>query len=300
MRAKHWCFTLNNPTAAEEARLTNLVSRDDLVYLVYGRERGENGTFHFQGFISFHTRKTLSTVKGCISDRLHLEVKRGTITQAIEYCKKEGDFEEFGEPPECKQGKRTDWDRLKEFVEELGGIPDERRLLLNFPALYARYPDAVNKYVRACLPLPQFTHDDLREGWQQDLFDHLMEDPDDRSISFVVDADGGSGKTWFCQYMLDKYADDVQYMRVAKRDDLAYAICDTKRIYLFDVPRSQMEFLQYSILEQLKDRLVFSPKYSSGLKTLYSKCHVVVFSNEAPDLSKLSGDRVDGHVITIT
>ena len=86
------------------------------------------------------------------------------------------------------------------------------------------------------------------------------------------------------------------YLRVAKRDDIAHSIDENKRIFMFDIERASMEYLQYSILEQLKDGLVFSPKYDSRVKRIKSNAHVVVFCNEHPDPTKLSEDRY--HVIT--
>lgn len=291
MRGKHWCFTLNNPTDDEEQRLVDLFDQSWVVYLIFGREVGENGTAHYQGFISLNTRKTLSALKGHISERIHLEVAKGSPQQAADYCKKDGDFEEFGQLPLSKQGKRTDWERLREWIDEVGGYPPTNELILKFPSLYARYPDAVREYIRACLPAPELVDGTLGPGWQQALYDDIMRDPDDRLINFVIDPDGGKGKTWFCQYMMTHHSDICQYMRVGKRDDLAHVILETKSIFLFDVPRTQMEFTQYTILEQLKDRLVFSPKYHSTMKTLTGKCHVVVFGNEFPDETKLSADR---------
>ena len=58
-----------------------------------------------------------------------------------------------------------------------------------------------------------------------------------------------------------------------------------------------MEFLRYEILEMLKDRMVFSPKYASRMKFLHRVPHVVVFSNEYPAMDKMSDDRYDIHVI---
>lgn len=82
-------------------------------------------------------------------------------------------------------------------------------------------------------------------------------------------------------------------MSIGKRDDLAHAIQITTRIFLVDVPRGQMEYLQYSVLEMLKNCLVFSPKYQSSMKRLIQRPHVIVFSNEEPDYSKLTEDRYD-------
>jgi hypothetical protein len=76
-----------------------------------------------------------------------------------------------------------------------------------------------------------------------------------------------------------------------KRDDLAHAIDVSKSVFLFNVPRGSMEFLQYGVLEQLKDRVIFSPKYESTTKVILQKTHVVVFCNEEPDLTKMSADR---------
>ena len=78
---------------------------------------------------------------------------------------------------------------------------------------------------------------------------------------------------------------------MGKRDDLAYAIDITKRIFFFDIPRKSMEFIQYGVLEQLKDQMIFSAKYESVNKVIPHKVHVIVFSNEQPDREAMSQDR---------
>ena len=37
--------------------------------------------------------------------RAHVEARKGTIQQAIEYCQKEGDWEEHGEKPKMPKEK---------------------------------------------------------------------------------------------------------------------------------------------------------------------------------------------------
>jgi len=49
--------------------------------------------------------------------------------------------------------------------------------------------------------------------------------------------------------------------------------------------------LQYGVLEQLKNRMVFSPKYNSCHKIIRRISHVIVFINEEPDMNALTGDR---------
>jgi len=140
------------------------------------------------------------------------------------------------------------------------------------------------------LPSPVFEEYELNP-WQEALHDSLIVDADDRSISFFVDEAGGKGKTYFCRYMLSKYPDRVQVLGLGKRDDLAFAVDVSKCIFLFNIPRSGMEHFQYSVVEMIKDRLIFSPKYASLTKVLSKNVHVVVFCNEYPDREKLSTDR---------
>lgn len=96
-RAKNWVFTLNNYTDNDQQRLRDLASSDDVAYLVFGREVGESGTPHLQGYVEFRSRKRLSQLRALVSDRAHYEVRRGTGVEADEYCKKDEDFETFGE-----------------------------------------------------------------------------------------------------------------------------------------------------------------------------------------------------------
>ena len=52
-----------------------------------------------------------------------------------------------------------------------------------------------------------------------------------------------------------------------------------------------------SVLEKVKDQLVFSSKYASRVKVLPHPVHVVVFSNEQPDMAVTTEDRYNVHML---
>lgn len=143
MRAKHWCFTINNYTDADIDKLTSAASSHPTTYLVYGLEHGQSGTPHVQGFVSFHSRLRLLQVKQLIGDRGHFEVARGTPRQAADYCKKDGDYKEFGTPP-IGQGARSDLIQVQERIVS-GATRNEIRD--EYFKVYARYNRAIDSYI---------------------------------------------------------------------------------------------------------------------------------------------------------
>lgn len=287
-QSRRWVFTLNNPTDDEEQLVHDFCEKQ--VYAVVGDERGESGTRHYQGFIVFENAKRLSWLRNNFCSRAHYEPARGTSQQASDYCKKDGSYEEYGEFP-GNQGKRTDIDDYVEWVKSLSEPPSEREIATRFPRLFLRYKRALLDLAIHHLPEPNICDGDLNE-WQLDLDKILLAEPDDRSIYFYVDPEGGKGKSWFTRWFISNYPGSAQKLSVGKRDDIAHAIDPTKRVFFFDIPRGGMEFLQYNVLEMLKDQMVFSPKYDSTTKIIRHKVHVVVFSNESPDHLALSSDRL--------
>lgn len=291
-----FCFTFNNYLPEDVDRIRVFATSDRVQYLVIGFEVGELGTQHLQGFVQLKRSTRASVVQRLISQRvrIHIEALKSTSEAAATYCKKDGAFTEWGERLDAVgQGRRTDWSDFIEWVQGLGRLPTKREIILFNPSLFARYNRRCLDIAEAHLPTPSLVEGaNPRDGWQRQLADMVHGDSHHpREIRFVVDEVGNSGKSWFTRWAISTVPDKVQVLKVGKRDDLAYAVDETKSIFLFDVPRTQMEFLQYSVLEMLKDQLVFSPKYESGMKVLMSTPMVVVFSNEEPDRTKMSADR---------
>ena len=276
---------INNYTPEDEQRIQALQP----TYLVYGREVGEQGTPHLQGFVIWETPLRFNACKTQLGNNAHLEVVKGTSPQAADYSKKDGDFYEYGTCP--SQGQRTDWDEFLEWAKAQETRITRKDLILNFPKLWCRYSARLQEIADAHAPALTLVDGQPRDGWQSDLVVELNNEPSRRGIHFMVDETGNSGKSWFCAYMMQTRSDEVQILKTGKEADMCYAIDPTKKIYFLDVPRSRMEFLQYSVLEQLKDRMVFSTKYTSQMKVLSHLPHVIVMCNEHPDETKLSADR---------
>lgn len=117
-RYRAFCFTLNNYTPEEVEQVKSWDAR----YLIFGKEVGESGTPHLQGYVYFAEAKTLSALKKKFSARAHWEVARGTPKQAAEYCEKDGDVFEKGERPKTSADggnmERERWSGALEAVRE--------------------------------------------------------------------------------------------------------------------------------------------------------------------------------------
>lgn len=80
-------------------------------YTVYGKEVGDQGTPHLQGYVYFKTLKSMKQLKKILTTA-HLEPRNGTHEQARNYCVKDGDITEYGTPP-AKNGGDTVAERIR-------------------------------------------------------------------------------------------------------------------------------------------------------------------------------------------
>ena len=302
-KAKQWAFTLNNYTPNDVDRLAasnedgSPAVHEDVAYIVFGREVGESGTPHLQGTVCFKKRKYRSQAIAIIG-QAHFTVVI-SLEHSITYCKKDDPNPiELGAPPkqpDQKGDKNCDIEDFKRTVKE--GVYDIRELRELHSKVVARFPEFVNDYIQDQKPKVTVEAHPLRP-WQATLYHKLTVQPTTpeevkrfkREIIFIVDLAGNKGKSWFARYYCGLH-DNAQILVPGKKADMTLVVNEDNRVFFMDCPRSkQGDFIQYDFLEELKNGMIFSPKYRSRVKTLPPP-HVVVCMNEHPDMTKLSIDR---------
>ncbi len=77
------CFTYNNYTPEDELRIRGAVGMGGIRYIVYGREVGECGTPHLQGYLQSNQDKYKRLMK--VIGTCHMEKQKGDSKQASEY-----------------------------------------------------------------------------------------------------------------------------------------------------------------------------------------------------------------------
>lgn len=138
--------------------------------------------------------------------------------------------------------------------------------------------------------------------WQKNLYEELMtKAPDKRKIMWLVDPEGGAGKSEFATWMR-RNVKRVHKVTGAEADGmymLASALTNADKekngnfrvdIVFFDIPRSGK--VSYTMLERVKNGEIASTKYESTIIDV-SRPHVVVLANWPPVKSKLSEDKWD-------
>jgi len=296
----NWCFTWNNPPKDYEQRIRNLQNDESkhITYVIYGREKGESGTFHLQGFLQFDEEHPMSSMEnGGPAGQLFQAhwSKARSILKARDYCKKEdpnpvelGKFRKRALKSGSRQGKRSDLDDFQNAVRS-GGMT-LRRAREEFPEVAAKYPRFCQEYISDYKEVANVEKKPMY-AWQKALWEHLTKDPvSDREVVFVVDFKGNSGKTYFCKRFIEEFPETSQMLNPGKGTDMAYALDESINVLLVDCPRSRHDIFQYDFIEYVKNGYVFSTKYESRMKRL-QPVHVVVFMNETPDETKLSRDR---------
>lgn len=156
-QAKHWMFTLNNPSVESDHVIRALPYK----YLIYSYEMGTSGTVHIQGYVSFSSAKKLAFMTKHLPGA-HFEIRRGSHEQAKAYCSKTDDVSfldgpyEFGDDSEIpsKSGARIDLLTLK---KDLDANKSLKEIADNHFGTYLRYERGIKSYLALSLKHRDYT-----------------------------------------------------------------------------------------------------------------------------------------------
>lgn len=139
-RSQYWCFTLNNYTDLDLSLLAQQYDNGTYSYLVYGKETGESGTRHLQGYFELPKRLRFNQVKA-LMPTAHIEKRRGTAQEASDYCQKDGDFVQFGTISKPQQGRRKDLERVTALIKEGATI---KEIATEEPEAFIKYHKGIS------------------------------------------------------------------------------------------------------------------------------------------------------------
>ncbi len=196
-------------------------------------------------------------MKKLLGNKVHWEKMRKPWKNSVIYCTKEMD---------------GDWSKI------YGNIPEANRY---------------KPWEKRCM---EAEYAEVRwRPWQQKVIDIVQGPIDRRRINWFWEPEGDSGKSFLTKWLFMNFRCIVGG---GKKGDVFHQVAKAfeedpeadPQLIILDIPRFSKDFVNYGAMEELKNGFVNSGKYEGGVFCF--KCpHLVVFSNEPPDLTAMSGDR---------
>lgn len=247
-RTRNYSFTLNNYTNEEYETLAKIKCK----YIIIGKEVGENGTPHIQGFIIFNNAKSFNATKKQLGSRAHIEPSKGTPYSNFVYCSKDGDFVERGDRPEkVGQGNRVDLKEIKDKISQGQNIKKllDDNMIVNYQQL--KYAETLKKYYegrRTYKPRVEWYYGETGSGKTKQAYKQFeVEDPD--KVYVAMD----TGRWW------DGY------------DGQEFIIIDDMRA----------DFMKFNQLLKLLDRYAYRVETKGSTRQFLGK-HIIITSPYHP------------------
>ena len=274
-----WCFTWQPASAWKVQTCLKIESK----YMVFGLERAKSGMWHIQGFVYFFVKTVMRGVKEKFgSSTIHLEPERGTLTEASNYCKKDGAFMVFGTQPmdqEMKGLKGIDrWVLVQHLIKKgmtLKDLVDVEMLsvieIKNVAAntdYYKSLEEKESKMTRKALPAV------LENMWEIDMPVDISKPFAKKCHFWIYSGVCDTGKSTFSRYLLEKYRAELWQCEEKYQ---AFARPETEIVILdaFSI-RSQNMF---SDLEKLCDGTFPIMRKGEMAKCFIKRPLVIVTSN---------------------
>ena len=270
--------------------------------LVIGNEFGDDGLFnnsHCHGYIQTKNKVKFEAVQQYFTQVLKLPrlddlARPKDVKKCIKYCTKDDEFAvvvgvDISYTSTRYKAYRYVLQRIRSNIKWTDPLPCKVA-----PFERATFENMVRDFsIREKDYSRMKAMEDFKlRPWQQMVTNLLSYDPNDRTIIWIFDRDGDTGKSMFAKYISHTNPRCLRVENVSM-GDIAYAFNEElHKIVIFDLPRQKNLNLnfKYGILEQLKNGHIFSPKYHSTEKS-FVNVHVVVLCNYLPEKKQLTLDR---------
>lgn len=252
--AKLWCFTLNNYTNVMLAELASLFQSYNCEWII-GKEVGDSGTPHLQGFIYFNCKGGVRPMEKVKNKSIHWEKCKGNKYENITYCKKDGDYI-FGNK------------LMAQWIKEADSISEQKNYKVTLDFFY---------------------------NYQLQIINIIETKPNYRDIYWFWEEDGNTGKTEFQKYIFTNYekvcivggkSGDMKNCIV----DYVNKTSFYPKIILINLPKSSSTYISYTGVEEIKDMMFYSGKYEGGM-ICGPRPHMFIFANREPPIDKMSEDK---------
>lgn len=258
---------------------------------IIGRETGESGYQHTHVVLKFDQKLCFQDAHKFDYLTLHPSIESvRNWADAVHYAAKDGDYD-----------SNIDVDALVPIQKKIDSVINAKtmREALKSAISMNEVMPIIRLYESrgVCLDCPFKPLENLKP-WQAKLVEVLEADHSNRSIHWVVDSVGGSGKTSLQKHMMATCRQVLVIPGASTAQNINEAIRGFVEAHgdlhylLINLARGIENYESiYMTLEQVKDQMIFCPKYKSTVLVLQSCPKVCVFSNIEPDTTKLTSDR---------
>jgi len=276
-------------------RINEIMSQDrgknTVDEFIIGRETGETGYQHTHVVIKFAKKLCFQNARKFDMGDSHPKIEPvRDWAEAVHYAAKDGEFD-----------TNIDLANLIPIQKKIDNIMNAktvREALKNAKNMSEVMPTIKMFEVRNQRGVIPFKPLETLRPWQDQLFSILSNCMSNRRIYWVYDKRGGSGKTAFQKHMLASKEGVMLLPGASTSSNINEAV----RGFLDENARIEYMMINlargtecyssiYQTLEQVKDQMLFCPKYKSKVIYLEVSPVICVFANNLPEVEKLTKDR---------
>ena len=256
-RSKRWFITLNNYSNDDVEIIRSTMFKSLCKYYIFGFEHApKTGTKHIHLYLRLNKNMYKNSFKK-IFPSAHIEVAKGDEVDCVEYCSKEGEYEEFGTRLKKTDSYISKVEKVKNMLDDLMHLKkDEFDAKYTYESFHHR-----NKLI-----LWKYDHGEKPKIWNGDL----------KLKNIWIYGVPGCGKSRWAHQQAEQ--DEIYIKNVNKWWD-GYIDGEVKLVIIEDFPVDDKAWL-INILKIWADRYPFNGEIKGGtVRVTPGKWILIVTSN---------------------